>query len=60
MRQHMLVVLGQRSSDPAAVGHLIQIARTEKDPELRKMALFWLSQTDDPRATKLLEDLLEE
>ena len=60
LRQHMLVVLGQRSSDPAAVGHLIQIARTEKDPELRKVALFWLSQSDDPRATRLLEDLLEE
>ena len=60
LRQHMLVVLGQRSDDPAAVGHLIQIARTEKDPELRKMALFWLSQSDDPRATKLLEELLEE
>jgi HEAT repeat protein len=60
LRQHMLVVLGQRSSDPAAVTHLLEIARTEKDPELRKMALFWLSQSDDPRATKLLEDLLEE
>jgi hypothetical protein len=56
----MLVVLGQRSSDPGAVTHLLEIARTEKDPELRKMALFWLSQSDDPRATKLLEDLLEE
>lgn len=60
LRQHMLVVLGQRSNDPAAVGHLVQIARTEKDPELRKVALFWLSQSDDPRATKVLEDLLEE
>ena len=60
LRQHMLVVLGQRSSDPAAVTHLHEIARTEKDPELRKMALFWLSQSDDPRATKMLEDLLEE
>ena len=60
LRQHMLVVLGQRSSDPGAVTHLLEIARTEKDPELRKMALFWLSQSDDPRATKLLEDLLEE
>lgn len=60
LRQHMLVVLGQRSSDPAAVTHLLEIARTEKDPELRKMALFWLSQSDDPRATKMLEDLLEE
>ncbi|HEU4828618.1 MAG TPA: HEAT repeat domain-containing protein, partial [Gemmatimonadales bacterium] len=60
LREHMLVVLGQRSSDPAAVTHLLEIARTEKDPELRKMAVFWLSQSDDPRATKLLEDMLEE
>ncbi|HEX6645277.1 MAG TPA: HEAT repeat domain-containing protein [Gemmatimonadales bacterium] len=61
LRQHMVVVLGQRANhDPEAVGHLVEIVRKEKDPELRRTAMFWLSQSDDPRATALLEELLEE
>jgi hypothetical protein len=37
---------------------LIAIARTNKDPEIRKKALFWLSQSRDPRALDLFEELL--
>jgi hypothetical protein len=32
--------------------------RTSKDPELRRKALFWLGQSDDPRALDLIEELL--
>lgn len=60
LRKHMFVVLGQRSGDSAAAAHLVRVAKTEKDPELRRMALFWLSQSDDPQATKLIEEMLEE
>ena len=58
LRKHMLIVLGQRMDDESAVTHLLQIARTEKDPEIRRTALFWLSQSDDPRVTEMLEELL--
>src|SRR5690606_17899252 len=58
LRRHMLIVLGQRMEDESAVTHLLQIARTEKDPEIRRTALFWLSQSDDPRVTEMLEELL--
>jgi hypothetical protein len=28
--------------------------------ELRKKALFWLGQSDDPRAAKALQDIIEQ
>ena len=31
---------------------------TNKDPEIRKKALFWLGQSHDPRALDLFEELL--
>jgi hypothetical protein len=37
---------------------LIRIARTQADRELRRKALFWLGQSDDPRALALFEELL--
>lgn len=40
------------------VGPLIEIARRNPDPGLRKKAIFWLGQSDDPRAIALFEELL--
>jgi hypothetical protein len=37
---------------------LIRIARTHRDREVRRKALFWLGQADDPRALALFEELL--
>ncbi len=37
---------------------LIQIARSNSDPRLRKKAIFWLGQSNDPRALALFEELL--
>jgi hypothetical protein len=42
----------------AGVEPLITIARSNADPRLRKKALFWLGQSDDPRALALFEELL--
>ena len=42
----------------ADIDKLLDIARNEKDVEVRKDAIFWLSRSKDPRATKLIEDLL--
>jgi HEAT repeat protein len=42
----------------AGVPLLIRIARTNKDPEVRKKAIFWLGQSGDPRALALFEELL--
>ena len=37
---------------------LIEIARTHGDPKIRKTAMFWLGQSDDPRAIALFEEIL--
>ncbi len=57
IREGLIFAYSQRS-DKAAVDKLIQIARTEKDKDLRKNALFWLSQSKDPRVAEVLEEML--
>ena len=37
---------------------LIRLARSNKDPKVRRKALFWLGQSDDPRALALIEEIL--
>lgn len=46
------------SHEPAALDKLIDIARTEKDSELRNKAIFWLGNSDDARAADILMELL--
>ena len=58
MREHIIFVLSQRQRDPAAMDKLFDIARNEKDPELRKKAIFWLGQSRDPRVQQFLIDLI--
>jgi hypothetical protein len=57
IRKHAVFALSQRSADES-VPSLIRIARTNPDPEVRKTALFWLGQSDDPRALDLFEEIL--
>jgi HEAT repeat protein len=57
IKEGLIFAYSQRS-DKAAVDKLIQIARTEKDRDLRKNAMFWLSQSKDPRVADLLEEML--
>jgi hypothetical protein len=57
LREHAVFALSQRPRDEA-VPALIRIARGNGDGEIRRKAVFWLGQTDDPRAVALFEDLL--
>lgn len=60
MREQVVFVLSQRGNkDPAAVDKLLDIAKNEKNADLRKRAIFWLGQSKDPRAAKLLQELIE-
>jgi hypothetical protein len=38
---------------------LIEVARTNRNPEVRKQAYFWLGQTHDPRAVAFFEEILK-
>jgi len=44
--------------DEQGIPILIRLARSNKDPKVRRKALFWLGQSDDPRALKLFEEIL--
>jgi hypothetical protein len=59
VRKQAVFALSQRSANEG-VSALIRIARTNPDPELRKTAMFWLGQSDDPRALALFEEILRE
>ncbi len=37
---------------------LIQVARTNKSPEVRRQAMFWLGQSKDPRAVEFFAEIL--
>jgi hypothetical protein len=48
-----------RATELAQQGFRVDLAKNEKDPELRKKAIFWLGQTHDPRALAYFEQILE-
>jgi hypothetical protein len=37
---------------------LIQVARNNRNAAVRKQAMFWLGQSQDPRAVKFFEEIL--
>jgi len=45
--------------DGDGVPRLLEIAQTHKDPRIRKNAMFWLGQSNDPRAIALFEEILK-
>jgi uncharacterized low-complexity protein len=57
VREHAVFALSQEPHD-VGVPALIQIARSNKDREVRRKAFFWLGQTNDPRALALFEEVL--
>jgi HEAT repeat protein len=57
VRETAVFALSQRPREEG-VPALIAVARTNKDPEIRKKALFWLGQSHDPRALDLFEEIL--
>ena len=58
LRERAVFALSQqRAAD--AVPALIRLAREHDDPRIRRRALFWLGQQDDPRVIALFEEILE-
>lgn len=57
VREQAIFALSQRPKDEG-IPALVQVVRTNRDPELRRKALFWLGQSGDPRALQLIEELL--
>ncbi|MBA3343664.1 MAG: HEAT repeat domain-containing protein [Gemmatimonadaceae bacterium] len=57
IREQAVFALSQRRN-AEGVPALIQIARSNRNPSVRKKAMFWLGQTNDPRAVALFEEIL--
>lgn len=57
IRDQAVFALSQLPSDQG-VPVLIRLARSNGDPKVRRKAIFWLGQSDDPRALTLFEELL--
>jgi HEAT repeat protein len=57
IRKQAVFALSQRPHEEGTTA-LLKVARTNRDPEIRRTALFWLGQSQDPRALDLFEELL--
>ncbi|MGH7614497.1 MAG: HEAT repeat domain-containing protein [Gemmatimonadales bacterium] len=57
VREQAVFALSQRPREEG-VPALLRIARTHHDAVLRRRAIFWLGQSNDPRALALFEELL--
>ena len=57
VRRAAVFALSQQETDQS-VGQLLEIAKTSRHPQLRREALFWLAQSDDPRVLDTFEEIL--
>lgn len=57
VRETAIFAISQRRENKST-RFLIKIARTNPHPQLRKNALFWLAQKDDPEVLDVFEEIL--
>ena len=48
-----------RGKKDESVPKLIELARSHRDPDVRKQAMFWLGQSGDARAVEFFEAVLK-
>lgn len=58
VREHAVFAISQLPR-ARSVPMLVDLVRTHSRPAVRRRALFWLTQTGDPRALDLIEEILE-
>jgi hypothetical protein len=58
VKKQAVFALSQHKSGES-VETLMEVARRNRDPEVRRTALFWLGQTNDPRVVPFFEDILK-
>lgn len=57
VRESAVFALSQRPSEES-IPVLTRLARTSEHPEVRKSAMFWLAQHDDPEVIDFFEEIL--
>jgi len=58
VKKQAVVALSQLPNDDA-VPRLIELARSHRNPEVRRQAFFWLGQSKDPRAVDFFASILK-
>ncbi|MEO7456881.1 MAG: HEAT repeat domain-containing protein [Gemmatimonadaceae bacterium] len=58
LKDKLIWVLSE-SNDRVASDKLVQIAQKDPDREMRKKAIFWLGQKNDPRIRQILLDIIK-
>lgn len=57
IRDQAVFALSQLPEDEG-IPILLRVAKSNRDPQVRKKAMFWLGQSEDPRALALFEEIL--
>jgi HEAT repeat protein len=57
IKEQLIWVLSD-AHERGAADKLVEIAQKDKDPEMRKKAIFWLGQKNDPRIRQILLDII--
>ena len=58
LKEYTIFVFSQRR-ETAVVDKMMDIAKNDKDAEMRKKAIFWLGQSKDPRVAKFMMEIIE-
>jgi hypothetical protein len=58
LREHLVWLIAENGGEDSTEA-LLDIARNDPDAEMRTRAVFWLGESDDPRAADYLLQLLE-
>ena len=56
--KYQLIWVLSDTHDRAGSDKLVEIAQKDHDPEMRKKAIFWLGQKNDPRIRQILLDII--
>ena len=57
VKKKAVFALSQMPRDEG-VPKMIEVARTNRNAEVRRQAMFWLGQSGDPRALRFFEEVL--
>ena len=57
VKRKAVFALSQLPKDEG-IPKLIAVAQTQRNPEVRKQAFFWLGQSNDPRALAFIQQVL--
>jgi HEAT repeat protein len=57
VKKKAVFALSQLPKDEG-VPRLMEVARNNRNPAVRKQAMFWLGESKDPRAVKFFEEIL--